>query len=78
MRLGLARLLADKGAAVPLLLDDALVFADDRRLVQMFAALRTAAASHQVIVLNCREQTFAALAQAPGATQLRLEAWTPD
>ena len=78
VRLGLARLLADKGAAVPLLLDDALVFADDRRLVQMFAALRTAAAAHQVIVLNCREQTFAALAQAPGATQLRLEAWTPD
>ena len=75
VRLGLAHLLADKGAGVPLILDDALVYADDRRIAQMFAALQDASRLHQVIVLNCREQTFAALAQAPGATTLSFKPW---
>ncbi len=75
VRLGLAHLLADRGAAVPLILDDALVFADDARIAQMFKALQDGARLHQVIVLNCREQTFGALARAPGTTVLRLEPW---
>lgn len=78
VRLGLARLLADRGHAVPLILDDALVYADDWRIAQMFKALEDAARLHQVIVLNCREQTFAALAHAPGAKALAFETWVPS
>ena len=77
VRLGLARLLADQSAAVPLILDDALVYADDRRIAHMFKALEDAARFHQVIVLNCREQTFAALANAPGAKVLAFAPWVP-
>ena len=77
VRLGLARLLADQSAAVPLILDDALVYADDRRIAHMFKALEDAARLHQVIVLNCREQTFAALANAPGAKVLAFAPWVP-
>ena len=58
LRLGLARLFADRGSAVPLILDDALVYADDRRIAAMFRALEAASAHHQVIVLTCRETTF--------------------
>ncbi len=78
VRLGLARLLADRGHAVPLILDDALVYADDWRIAQMFKALEDAARLHQVIVLNCRKQTFAALAHAPGAKALAFETWVPS
>ena len=77
VRLGLGRLLAERGAAVPLVLDDALVYADDGRIAQMFEVLEEAARVHQVIVLNCREQTFAALASKPGATALALKPWVP-
>ena len=75
VRLGLARLLAERGAAVPVILDDALVYADDNRIAQMFAALQDAARLHQVIVLNCRETAFAALAAAPGTNVLELRPW---
>lgn len=75
VRLGLAHLLADKGAAIPLILDDALVYSDDRRIAEMFRMLREAALRHQVIVLNCRAQTFAPLAQAAGTTVLSLKPW---
>jgi uncharacterized protein YhaN len=67
-RLGLGRLLADRGAPAPVILDDALVYADDRRIEAMFDVLREAARYHQVIVLTCRERTFAAI----GGTTLRL------
>lgn len=61
-RLGLARLLADRKAPAPLILDDALVYADDKRIASLFEALTDAASRHQVIVLTCREKTFADLA----------------
>ena len=77
VRLGLGKLLAERGAAVPLVLDDALVYADDRRIAQMFEVLDEAARAHQVIVLNCRAHTFATLAAKPGATALALRAWAP-
>jgi energy-coupling factor transporter ATP-binding protein EcfA2 len=61
VRLGFGRLLAERGAPVPLILDDALVYADDRRIEQMFDALKLAAESHQVLVLTCRERSFESL-----------------
>lgn len=73
-RLAYARLLADQGAAVPLLLDDALVYADDHRIAAMHRALEAAAVAHQVIVLTCREQSFAGL----GANRVSLARWDAD
>jgi hypothetical protein len=42
-------------------LDDALVYSDDQRIAAMHRALEAAAQAHQVIVLSCREQSFAGL-----------------
>ncbi len=61
VRLGFGRLLAETGTPAPLILDDALVYADDTRIERMFAALKLGAESHQVLVLTCRERTFAGL-----------------
>jgi hypothetical protein len=61
VRLAFARLLADNGAPAPLILDDALVYADDGRIMRMFSALQHAAQSHQVLVLTCRERAFEGL-----------------
>lgn len=61
VRLAFARLLAEQGLEVPLLLDDALVYSDDHRIAAMHRALEAAATSHQVIVLTCREASFAGL-----------------
>ncbi|MGD9804793.1 MAG: AAA family ATPase [Hyphomicrobiaceae bacterium] len=61
VRLAFGRLLADQGAGVPLVLDDALVYSDDQRIAAMHRALEAAAQAHQVIVLSCREQSFAGL-----------------
>lgn len=74
VRLGFGRLLAERGAPVPLILDDALVYADDRRIEQMFDALKLAARNHQVLVLTCRERTFASL----GGNRVAISAWQPD
>ena len=56
---------------MPLILDDALVYADDARIAASFAALALAAEHHQVIVLTCREKVFAPL----GAARLTLQPW---
>ncbi len=77
VRLGLCRLLADQGAGVPLLLDDALVYADDQRLMQMFDALALAAKTSQIVVLTCRAQAFAPLARRQGAVDAALRPWDP-
>ncbi|MGE0768574.1 MAG: AAA family ATPase [Hyphomicrobiaceae bacterium] len=61
VRLAFARLLADQGLTAPLVLDDALVYSDDRRIAAMQRALEAAGHVHQVIVLSCREQSFAGL-----------------
>lgn len=61
VRLGFARLLADQGLGVPLILDDALVYSDDDRITLMHRALEEAAMAHQVLVLTCREQAFVGL-----------------
>lgn len=71
VRLGFARLFADRGAPVPLILDDPLVYSDDQRLAAMCAALNEAGTRHQVIVLTCRESAFSQL----GAHNLMLTPW---
>ena len=77
-RLGLGKLLAERGAAVPLILDDALVFSDDERIEAMFDALATAARDHQVIIFTCRTRAFSALSSKPGTTTLSLAPWRPQ
>jgi uncharacterized protein YhaN len=71
VRLGFGGLLAETASPAPLILDDALVYSDDRRIERMFAALKRAANSHQVLVLTCRESTFAAL----GGHRIAIGAW---
>ena len=70
-RLAFARLLADSGRAAPVILDDALVFADDTRMLRLFRALEEAANWHQVIVLTCHERSFADLA----GRRVALQSW---
>lgn len=72
-RLAFAELLVDQGRPAMLILDDALVFSDDRRIEQMFEILARAAAKLQIIVLTCRERVFEGLS----AHRLRLEAMEP-
>ena len=74
VRLGFGRLLAEAGSPAPLILDDALVYSDDTRIERMFEALKLAAESHQVLVLTCRERTFASL----GGNRVAVTAWRPS
>lgn len=60
-RLAFARLLARTGEAVPVVLDDALVFSDDDRIERMFTALHRVAQGQQIIVFTCRQRAFQAL-----------------
>ncbi|MEL7542980.1 MAG: hypothetical protein AAGJ70_04325 [Pseudomonadota bacterium] len=69
IRLGFARLFADRGQPLPLILDDALVYSDDHRIERMFEALRIAAQSHQVLILTCRTRAFERL----GGERLAIE-----
>jgi DNA repair exonuclease SbcCD ATPase subunit len=68
-RLAFAELLADQGRPAVVVLDDALAFSDDQRIEQMFEILVRAAAKLQIILLTCRERTFARLP----ARRLRIE-----
>jgi uncharacterized protein YhaN len=68
-RLAFAALLAEQGRPAVVVLDDALVFADDQRIERMFEILADAARQLQIIVLTCRERVFQDLA----AHRLRLE-----
>ena len=74
-RLAFAGLLAENGHAVPLLLDDALVFSDDQRLDQVFATLAAASHQHQIIILTCHARSFAPLVERHEATSLQLVPW---
>jgi len=71
VRLAFAELLAQAGHAVPLILDDALVYTDDERLARVFKALARGAARHQVIVLTCHQNAFGAL----GGQRAGLVSW---
>ncbi|MBB3995141.1 hypothetical protein GGR95_002792 [Sulfitobacter undariae] len=60
-RLAFARLFARQGKPMPIILDDALVYSDDSRIIAMFTALHRVAADQQVIVFSCRQMAFAGL-----------------
>ena len=72
VRMSFARLFAERGAPVPLVLDDPLVYSDDQRLAAMCRALEAAGGRHQVVVLTCRELAFAGLT----GMRLHLTPWT--
>lgn len=77
VRLALARCLTEAHGPQPVILDDALVYADDSRLERTFSALQAAAQTHQVLVLSCHQRAFAPLADRFGARDLALEDWRP-
>ena len=68
IRLAFAEMLVEQGRPATVILDDALVFSDDRRMSRMFDILNMAAQNVQVIIFTCREQLFEEL----GGRQLSL------
>jgi len=60
-RLAFADLLSEKGQPVAVVLDDALVFADDGRFERMKLILRLAAQRYQILILTCRERDYLSL-----------------
>ncbi|PZF78468.1 hypothetical protein DK847_01225 [Aestuariivirga litoralis] len=68
VRLAMGAMICERGADVPIILDDALVFSDDDRIEQMFDAINRAGRNQQVIVLTCRARSFTSL----GGTQLQI------
>lgn len=66
-RLAFARLFARQGRHLPIVLDDALVYSDDDRIIKMFTALTRVAQDQQIIVFSCRQLAFQDLGGArPG------------
>jgi chromosome segregation ATPase len=57
-RIAFADLLADEGVYAPIVLDDALVYADDGRFADALATLAFAAKRHQIIILTCHEHKY--------------------
>ena len=65
IRIAFAEMLVEQGRPATVVLDDALVFSDDRRMNRMFDILNMAARSVQIIILTCREQLFEELGGNP-------------
>lgn len=63
-----AAILVDPGEGVPVMLDDALGYSDQRRRARVLSVLMKAAESTQVVVLTCTPERYAALREGPGAT----------
>ena len=61
VRLAMGAMLAERGEAAPIILDDALVYCDDDRIQRMFDALSRAGKHQQIIVLTCRLRSFGPL-----------------
>lgn len=57
-RLAFARLFARQGRHMPIVLDDALVYSDDDRIIKMFTALTRVAQDQQILVFSCRQLAF--------------------
>jgi len=74
VRLAFAEMLVEQGHPATVVLDDALVFSDDRRMSRMFDILNMAARNVQVVILTCREQLFEGL----GGRQLSLQAGSSE
>lgn len=60
-RLAFARLFKGQGRHMPIVLDDALVYSDDGRIVKMFTALTRVAQDQQILVFTCRTMAFLGL-----------------
>ena len=75
VRLAYAKLAADRGTPMPLILDDALVYADDGRYDAMLAVLAKASASHQVIMLTCHSERTVKPAVRSGMNVVDLKTW---
>jgi len=58
VRLAFAVYLREKGVPAAVILDDALVYADDDRFERMQLALRKAAATVQILILTCRSRDW--------------------
>ncbi len=58
VRLAFAEMLVEQGHPATVVLDDELVFSDDRRMDRMFDILNMVGQQVQIIVLTCREQLF--------------------
>ncbi len=67
-RLAFADLMREHGQPATVLLDDAIVFADDQRFDRMLHILQKAAQHLQIVILTCRERDY----QAAGAPIIRL------
>ena len=74
VRLAFAEMLVEQCHPAAVILDDALVFSDDRRMNRMFDILNMAARNVQVIIFTCREQLFEEL----GGRQLSLQPGTAE
>ena len=74
VRLAFAEMLVEQGHPATVVLDDALVFSDDRRMESMFDILNMVASKVQIIVLTCREQLF----EGVGGHHLSLQAADPE
>ncbi|GGY51047.1 AAA family ATPase [Parvularcula lutaonensis] len=57
-RLAFARLMAERGNPMPVILDDALGYADDSRARKLFGVLHEVAEETQIIVLTCHDRLF--------------------
>ena len=68
VRPAFAEMLVEQGHPATVILDDALVFSDDRRMSRIFDILNMASRNVQVIAFTCREQLFERL----GGRQLSL------
>jgi len=76
-RLAFARLLAKGGQPCPVILDDALVYADDQRRARMFDVIRMVTSGEdalQLLYLSCHETSTMAL----GGNRLTLGTWPQD
>ncbi|WP_294612363.1 hypothetical protein [uncultured Roseovarius sp.] len=69
-RLAFARLFARQGRHMPIILDDALVYSDDDRIIKMFTALTRVAHDQQILVFSCRQLAFQDLGGARPAVEI--------
>ena len=74
VRLAFAEMLVEQGHPATVVLDDALVFADDRRMGRMFDILNMVGRQVQIVVLTCRERLFEGI----GGKHLSLQAMNTE
>ena len=65
-RIAFADMLADQGITAPIILDDALVYADDERFADALTSLAIASRRHQVLILTCHERRYLKLGSPIG------------